>query len=486
MNKAKYAFVAIALIFLILRTIGLGSDISNTDAYRWHGRSTNFLNALKQGDFKNTYQHYQPGVTLMWLNSFVKQTTFSYRYHILNDKDPATLENADWFPTIHFFSKLAIVFTLTILLIIQLKVISKLINQKTALIYGLLVSLEPYLIGIDRWFHLTSLETYFAFTSILILLFWNKSKNNKFLYISAVFFALSFLSKITTLIISPVILFILFKNSKNEFIQNSLKFGFVFLLSLFIFFPALVTNFSYVVNSLYTAATNAVSDNYRNEQLNWFTRIFFYDFVLLFKLSPITLFAFFYSVVKIKRKDINNITMSLGIIFICYYLFLTISQQKIDRYSIAMFPTILLFTAIQISKLNLKKLNYILISSVLYIFLVIYLYFPVFSAYYSPIFGGTNSAIELGIYDNSGEYFAQAAYYLNEKGREINTYVPNGRSSFVYFYKGNLVNQVDSSTNYVVSSLDLTRKEFNNYECSTLEKTFGSREKSVVAVFSCK
>ncbi len=60
-------------LFFAIRLAGLGNDISNTDVCRWHKRSQNFLSAVKSGNFEDTYQHYQPGVTLIWVNAFVKQ-----------------------------------------------------------------------------------------------------------------------------------------------------------------------------------------------------------------------------------------------------------------------------------------------------------------------------------------------------------------------------------------------------------------------------
>ena len=70
-------FVGILAIFLIVRLAGLGKDITNSDAIRWHNRSENFLTALKTGDLKSTYQRYHPGVVLMSVNAFVKQGMFS-------------------------------------------------------------------------------------------------------------------------------------------------------------------------------------------------------------------------------------------------------------------------------------------------------------------------------------------------------------------------------------------------------------------------
>ncbi len=77
--KNKILTILELTFFISLRVFGLGTDISNSDAARWHRRSESFLSAIKQGNFSATYQKYHPGVTLMWINSLVKQTAFSYQ-----------------------------------------------------------------------------------------------------------------------------------------------------------------------------------------------------------------------------------------------------------------------------------------------------------------------------------------------------------------------------------------------------------------------
>ena len=159
MKKTILIYSLIAIVFLAFRLVGQGSDMANSDSIRWHRRSEKFLTAIKQGDLKSTYQHYQPGVILMWLNAPVKQAGFWYQ--INQTDEPKTLENADYFPIIHGYSKNVVVLVLLALLLYQMWAISKLFSKEASYIYGLLIALEPYLIGIDRWFHLTSLETYF-------------------------------------------------------------------------------------------------------------------------------------------------------------------------------------------------------------------------------------------------------------------------------------------------------------------------------------
>jgi len=491
MKNKRYLALIISL-FLFIRLVGLGADISNTDAYRWHRRSQSFLAAVKSGDFKGTYQHYQPGVTLMWINSFVKQAVFTTQYRLLGNEHPKTLENSDWYPVIHGISKAVLVFILALVLLLQLKLLVKIFNMETALFYGFFISVEPYLIGMDRWFHLTSLETYFGFTSFLFLTYWYKKPGDKRLIFSGLFFALSVLSKITTLLTLPLyLLLITYKHvhtytRATSLLKNITTFLFSAIIPIFILFPALVTDSTYVVGQIFSAGKNAVYLGNRAGGLSAIMRILFYDFVVLFKLSPIVLALFIVSFLKLKKVFCNRYVIITLLYLLFYYVVLTLSQMKIDRYITAMFPPVILIGSIflETQKANIKKA--VVGLSAAYIVVVSYVYCPVYSAYYSPLFGGTGAAINLGIYDNSGEYFAQAAEHLNTKGRDVKVFVPNGEASFDYYFKGERSNALEELPDYVVVSYDSDRGFINNHGCSNYESSFGSREMDVVYVFKCK
>jgi len=182
-------------------------------------------------------------------------------------------------------------------------------------------------------------------------------------------------------------------------------------------------------------------------------------------------------------KDFNIKVLFLSLFN--YYLFMTITDQKIDRYSLIFFPFILLLISNYLATVSTKILSVYLITSLLFLTYVVYTYHPVYSAYYSPLFGSTKGALNMGVYDNSGEYFAQAALYLNTKGRDVYTYVPNGFSSFNLYYKGNIQRDRDGNTEYVVTSYDMERLNPADNLCTTLDKFFGSKEHTIVFVWRC-
>ena len=484
----RIIFIALLFTFFLFRLPGLGIDVSNTDAYRWHKRSENFLQALKTKDYKSTYQHYQPGVTLMWMNAVVKQVSFSYQFHVQGNKEPLTLEHADYYPVIHGISKAVLVVVLGILLFLQIIFINKIFNFKTAAIYGFFMVTEPYLIGMDRWFHLTSLETYFSFTAFLCVLMWFKFEKIKYVITSALFFVFAVLSKVTPVITIPLYIIIFFVRSKNDyrkFIYVLLIFTIASLFFTFLLFPALVTNFVFVINKIHGAINSAVNTGYSVKQFSPTIRILFYGAILAFKLSPVLFVLMIVSFIKCKVTFGDFPRKSILLYLLFFVIFLTISGKKIDRYVISMIPPIILLCAGYLSNAEWKSIRRVVSLNVFILVLSMFLYYPVYSAYYSPLLGGTPSAIKIGLYDNSGEYFADAAVYLNKKGRETKVYVPHGMASFYYYFKGIVVNDIKEA-DYVVTSYDLTRKRIDNLQCEEYVNSFGSKELDVVFVFSCK
>jgi len=485
--RKNLLLVLLLVLFLTSRLYGVGSDISNSDAVRWHNRSLNFLEAVKIGDLKSTYQRYQPGVTLMLLNAPLNQLISSYQRHILKIT-PNTLENADFYPIIHGLSKAQIVIVLTCVLLFQFFLIERLFNRKIALIYAFLISAEPYLVGIDRWFHLTSLETYFSFTALLSLIYWKKSKKDLFLCVSSVVFCLAVLSKLTSLILAPVfglIIFSVFREDRK--IIPFLKYWLIFLFTFFMLFPAMWASPLYVLKKFYNAIFNAVSTDPRSTYFTGPIKWFYYPIILGYKLSPFTLVFFLLSIFK--KKVWSSKSLWIGISFLTYLIFLTLSAKKIDRYSLVFFPYIILFSSLFLASLS-RKSYIILMSASLLFSVVTYLsYVPVNSAYYSSLFGGSPTALKLGVYENSGEYFAQATKYLNSFSRNSLIWIPNGIDSFSHYYKGNFSKYYNDSMDYALVSKDVDRAhpgELLPDSCSSDPiKSFGDPYQDLVFIYNC-
>ena len=66
-NLPVVLLVSFSILFFSTRLPRLANDVINPDAVLWHTRSEQFAVGIKYKQFEKTYQHYHPGVTLMWI-----------------------------------------------------------------------------------------------------------------------------------------------------------------------------------------------------------------------------------------------------------------------------------------------------------------------------------------------------------------------------------------------------------------------------------
>ncbi len=478
------------VIFLFLRLNLIFQDMSNSDAVRWHTRSSDFAHALKTEDFANTYQSYHPGVTLMWLSSGVEVGLKLQAK--LQHTEYKSMENTDGYYWLDGISKIVLVGILFILLILQYKFISALFDPLVANLYVYLMAIEPYLIGINRWYHLTSLEVFLTFTSFLAFLIWADLRIRKYIILSGMLFGLALLTKFSSLIVLPVfaaVYFITLIKDKNRILTNYLSDIFVFIVlacGLFvILFPAMWINPIAVLANLLTAGQNAAGGQYSSVIYAEVNPYLYYLVVLIYKLSPITLVLFALGLVKsfVWRERLTTYT----ILYIVTSLSLLVySEQKIERYIIAFVPAIILICAVTLSRMERSLLVITLIISIFFTTFV-YAYFnPLYSGYYSPLFGGPKEAYALGIYDDSGEFYQQAAIYLNQKGRDTVVTVPNNINSFGPYYKGKLSSDQYEGLNYFVDNKDSRRKPTDVVpNCDKVERRFFNYNLDAVTIYLC-
>lgn len=328
-NKT-YIFVAIIIaIFVATRIPGLVNDNINPDGVNWHWRSEQFMNGIKYQQFIKTYQHYQPGVTLMWIIGPIVELPKQI-FTQFDTYSPVT------FPVFHFYSKLFLVFVQLTLTFIAFYVLEKLIGIKKAFLTIAIFTLEPFFIGNSRVLHMDVLLTLLLFNGLLFA-YWNLKEFDWIKTILAGFFlGLATLTKsvgIGGFLFAAGVggLYLLITQGIKKSLKYSLPILGVSFLTIFIFFPALWTDAKFALTNIYKGITDKGFDGHGEIFFGKYTRDpgwAFYPVVLLIKSSPFLLVGFLVGLTaKIKNKakkcelDLDNF---LGIFYLGFLFVISI------------------------------------------------------------------------------------------------------------------------------------------------------------------
>lgn len=389
--------ILFTLAFFLTRLPSLGIDEINPDAVNWHYRSEQFVVGLKTEQLEKTYQHYHPGITLMWIMGvpveLVKQVVPGHEIY-----------NHENFLLFHTVSKVTLVvvhFILSLLAIYLLNLVLRL--RKTskpflfAIVFVSLLSLEPFFLGNSRILHLDMLLTLLLFCGLLATYISGETMNRVYFALSGFLLAASFLTK--SIAIGAVLYATLYLSFVIYTRRGSYKNLVIFLLTLFagvfIMFPALWVAPIAVVTDIFSEASRiGLRDGHSQiffGQTSENPGSLFYFVVLLLKLSPVVLIGVLLGVRSLvqghKIKDL--ITPNLGtfllVFYIGYVVVMTYSSKKLDRYMLPVFPPIVLLATYGYFT-YLRKSIWALTLIVLLVTAPLISYFPYYFLYTNPFF----------------------------------------------------------------------------------------------------
>ena len=427
----KLFTILIFIIFFIPRIIGLGFDTWNVDAMRWNIRSDKFINAVVNGDFINTYQRYHPGVTLMWLSGLSKKLFFTlfkfiYGYNIQVDEGYVYPEK--FFISV-FFAKLPLIITISLTLTISIYLLKKLkISTWYLLLFAILLSIEPYFLGITRFYHLTGLETGFTFLAIITTYYAMHTNKNKYLLLSGLVLGLGMLTKISAIVALPfmeIIIFIPFiKNRTKEnfitFVLNTLYILSTSISTFIVLFPSMWVEPINTLKKIYSLGlehTGFYDGKHRSIIDNKFTYYYEIFITKTTALTIISLLGSFYFIRKEKSKITKSILV-VAILYIIYYItIMSFPSKEMMRYILVVYPFAILLSSYFIY--NIFKISSKTVKIFLTIFIFIYftawawILYPDFSTIHSDLLGGYTGYSHINKLYNDGEHYLQIARYMN-------------------------------------------------------------------------
>jgi hypothetical protein len=339
-NNWKYILI-ILVISLLPRILNFTTDSINPDGVNWHYRSEQFVVGLKTFDFAKTYQHYHPGVILMWLVG----PSVEIAKQIVGE---SVYDNNNFY-IFHFAAKFILLVAHLFLSLVIFYLLHR-ISQNKYLAAGtvLLLNLEPFFVGNARLIHLDVLLTYFMFITLCLMYLFLKEQKWKFLIVSFVFASLCVLTKSIGI---GIVLYclggVLFFAPKYKF--KSFVIGLaVFVIAFIMLFPSMWVQPIQTISEIVSEAERVgVRKGHGQIILGEYTRdggIAFYFLVLLIKFTPFILFGFFghlFKLIKnVKLSDFKTPTFEqlLLVFYLGYFIVMLVPSKKIDRYLLPLLP----------------------------------------------------------------------------------------------------------------------------------------------------
>ena len=408
--------VVFSILFFLTRLPGLANDVINPDGVLWHARSEQFVVGLKHQQFEKTYQHYQPGVTLMWI--------VGSSVEIFKQISGIKSYNSETYQTFDLVAKLTLVavqFVLSLLIVFNL---SRIVGFYKSLLIVAIFTFEPFFVGNSRLLHLDVLST--LLMMLAIILAYLNLETPKFLKSVIVGFllAISFLTKSVCIgalvfVIFYTFFYLFLKDRKKEIFPLISTIFLSFLFFLFLLFPALWVNPRYYLLEMIFGESERVGIREGHKQIVLGSNVMnggyiFYPLVFLLKLSPFLILSILFSiysklklVFKANPKNISfkNNLFSFGTYFaffnIGYILLIFFATKKIDRYLIVSFPFFAYMSFVGyksvvniFKKENLRRRFYMLIFILILVFVIkpLVSIFPWYFTYTNPLFGSTSNA----------------------------------------------------------------------------------------------
>jgi len=482
--------IALAVVLMAIflpRFLALGYFVS-PDENLWLNRSANFYFALGQRDFAATYQKEHPGVTVMWAGT----AAFLIRYPGYRGSGLGQVETDQFHYYMNHFSKvtpLEILITARLILLIGHVLVltlsywfaRDLAGTLPALLGFLLLAFDPYHISLTRILHLDGLSSNLILLTVLSFQSYQVHKRISSLLISGAAAGLACLTKSPSFFLIPIVgLLVLPDFWKRMNAPGAEKlwrrvwavawpvmvWAGIAVLIFVILWPAMWVTPVHAVSQVFSQAQRYMERGhfspiyyngivFENGEIGP-TYVAYYLQVFLWRSTPLVLLGVLLAILGclfrlglFKQQTTRTATYGLTVIAAVFYIGLTLSAKKFDRYFLpAIVPADVLaglgwvtfFSWFQEFKWN--KVSRIVpaigLAAVILLQLTLAVReYPYYSTYYNSFLGGSRKAMDV-FQIGWGEGIDQAAKYLNQKSDaehlHVSSWYSNG--SFSYFFKG--------------------------------------------------
>ena len=406
-----YLEIFIFLFFIAIRLPSLGHEMFNTDVWKWKARTYDFGQGVFTLDFEKTIQKYHPGVTLMWIGT-ASVKVYNLYYDLVFGHPPVDNAISTVFE-LHFVQKLFLVISIGVVLGSIVHVLKKLFGKRVALVFGILVSLEPFYYALTRVFHLEGLMSTLMIASFLWFYYYLHEKKLSRLVLSAVFASLAFLTKTSAVYLIPFMVLIAFLDSLSESggVIGSLKdiikpCSFWIAVSLFGFFvlwPAMWVYPGKALSTIYRGVFTIGME--RGHAQLYFGNLtenpgnLYYLVVLGLRSSVFLLLGLLGSIIPIKygNRSERKFILYAFLFALFYTIQITLPSKKLDRYILPAILSLSLISSFFYAHTISQKLRKIGFCVFIAVFILggstIFMLEKDYFSYLNPLFGGLGKGI---------------------------------------------------------------------------------------------
>ena len=478
----RRALVLAALVLALWVPRALALDrFATFDEHLWLSRSANFICALAQGDYRNTFQREHPGVTTMWAGTLgllwrapgytsgCEQVGKREHEQVLREAgyDPVALLAA---------GRLFVVLGISAALVLGYLYARRLVGELPAIVGFLLVAFDPFHLAHSRLLHVDGLLASLMFLSALAWMCFVRERRMSALVVSGIAAGLSFLTKSAALFLVPyaglLTLMQVWTDRKSTRVGalawragwTLALWGAVGACVFLALWPAMwadpVGTFTQVLDLAQDYSTrghpNPVFFNrvlYEDGSLDA-SFVHFYPLSYLWRGTPTVLVGLVLAFAALlMRRGTEAATRRVTIDLLLYVLFfgvmINLSAKKFDRYLLPAYGPLDLVAGMgwvaalrwlggrRFGYLSRRALSAVLVIAIAVQITVALRTYPYYLSYFNPLMGGSQKASQV-LMVGWGEGLDRAARYLNDKPNSDELYVMSWYypGCFSYFFKG--------------------------------------------------
>ncbi|MBN2045859.1 MAG: glycosyltransferase family 39 protein [Anaerolineales bacterium] len=498
LNSSWLTKVLVIVLFLLAffspRLVEIDRFVA-TDEGAWLYRSGDFLYALGQRDFANTYGQYHPGVLTLWVGAGALLLEFPDYYKLGQgyfsefSGYAAFLESNGVLPyDVMVTGRVIQIVLIGLVMAVSLILLIELIGTLPTGLAFVLLAVDPFLIALSRMFHLDAMMSALILLSIVLFLIAGEfpDKRRMWLVFSGIAGGLAGLEKMTAVLIFPAMaVFLLLKESfghrkegkpiwtgiKNG-IGDLILWGAAGLAAVFMFWPAMWVQPLGTSQALIRAAigTTVGSIQTIGGEINITPTVFFFynplerswrNYLAAFawRTSPVILAglisamaAWRMSAGAWKKPEIKKFSIGMLVFSGIYLIFMTVAAKQSQKYMLPAYVMINLIAGWGLYSIPellekiwkgkwVSRVGAVLVTAGLLVQVGLMLpHVPYYWTYYNPLLGGSERAGKT-IFVGTGEGLDLAGAYLNTKpdAEDLKVVAWYGTGCLSFFFDGEVL-----------------------------------------------